>query len=183
MTFNDRAEVIIPARRNQNLNILEARISLINARGGTEILQGLETGYNEVIQNLKPDYSNHIILITDGRTYGDEEGAMQLAQVASSQSITIHALGIGNEWNDEFLEELSSSPAAVANTHTPALRSEGSSSASSDISRTHLPIMSPWILKLLKASISNTPSACPRIHCHPGGSLYCVWGMCPASRV
>ncbi|MFO7573840.1 MAG: VWA domain-containing protein [Bacteroidales bacterium] len=109
VTFNDRAEVIIPAQRNQNLNILEARIGLINARGGTEILRGLEMGYNEVIQNLKPDYANHIILITDGRTYGDEEGAIKLAQVASSQSITIHALGIGNEWNDDFLEELSSS--------------------------------------------------------------------------
>lgn len=108
VTFNDRAEVIVPAQRNQNLNILEARIGLINARGGTEILQGLEMGYNEVIQNLKPDYANHIILITDGRTYGDEEDAVKLAEIAAGQSITIHALGIGNEWNDEFLEELSS---------------------------------------------------------------------------
>ncbi len=109
VTFNDRAEVIVPAQRNQNLNILEARIGLINARGGTEIFQGLEMGYNEVIQNLKPEYANHIILITDGRTYGDEEDAIKLAEIASSQNITIHALGIGNEWNDEFLEELSSS--------------------------------------------------------------------------
>ncbi|MBN2045825.1 MAG: VWA domain-containing protein [Anaerolineales bacterium] len=109
VTFNDRAEVIIPASRNQNLNILEARISLINARGGTEIFQGLEMGYNEIIQNLSPDYANHIILITDGRTYGDEEDALKLAEIASDQSITIHALGIGSEWNDEFLEDLASS--------------------------------------------------------------------------
>ena len=96
VTFNDRAEVIVPATRNQNLNILEARIGLINARGGTEIYQGLEMGYNEVIQNLRPDYSNQIILITDGRTYGDEDDALKLAEIASDQDITIHALGIGH---------------------------------------------------------------------------------------
>jgi Ca-activated chloride channel family protein len=106
VTFNDRAEVIIPASRSQNINVLEARVSIISTGGGTEIGKGLELGYQELKLNYRPKYHNHIILITDGRTYGDEEFCMEIAAQAAGEDITIHTLGIGNEWNDDFLESL-----------------------------------------------------------------------------
>ncbi len=109
VSFNDRAKVIIPATRNQNLNMLEARISIISTGGGTEIGQGLERGYSEVKQNFRAKYNNHMILITDGRTYGDEELCMEIAAKANKDNIKLHTLGIGNEWNDDFLEELATS--------------------------------------------------------------------------
>jgi Ca-activated chloride channel family protein len=49
---------------------------------------------------------NHIILITDGRTYGDEEKCLSLALRAADQGVGISGLGIGPEWNDNFLDEL-----------------------------------------------------------------------------
>ena len=109
VTFNDRAEVIIPATRNQNLNMLTAKISIIHPGGGTEIFQGLETGFQELNKNLNQRFSNHMILITDGRTYGDEDQCLQLAGQAAAHGITIHSIGIGDEWNDEFLDTLASS--------------------------------------------------------------------------
>ncbi|MEJ2487682.1 MAG: VWA domain-containing protein, partial [Anaerolineales bacterium] len=108
VTFDDYAQVIVPGTRNQSINVLEARISQINARGGTEIFQGLSMGYTEILSNMRPTYQNHIILITDGRTYGDEPKCIERAKEAKDQQVTIHALGIGDEWNDEFLEELTS---------------------------------------------------------------------------
>lgn len=108
VSFNDRAEVIIPATRGQNLAMLEARISIINTGGGTEILKGLLAGMNEISRNLTPSYHNHIILITDGRTYGDEEDSLQLADEASEKGVTISCLGIGSQWNDHFLDSLAS---------------------------------------------------------------------------
>ena len=107
VAFNDRADVIIPATRNQNLNMLTAKVSTIHTGGGTEIFQGLDAGYQEIKKNLKPRYKNHIILITDGRTYGDEKLCLQLANDAANQGVTIHAIGIGHEWNDDFLDSLS----------------------------------------------------------------------------
>jgi Ca-activated chloride channel family protein len=106
VTFNDVAEVIIPATRGQNINILEARISIITTSGGTEIGKGLEAGYAEIMRNLRPSYHNHIILITDGRTYGDEDNCLTIAKQAAESGVTIHALGIGDQWNDVFLDEL-----------------------------------------------------------------------------
>ncbi len=108
VTFNDRAEVIIPATRGQTITMLEARISIINTSGGTEIKQGLQAGFNEITRNITPAYHNHMILVTDGRTYGDEEESLALADEAAENGISISCLGIGNKWNDQFLDNLAS---------------------------------------------------------------------------
>jgi Ca-activated chloride channel homolog len=108
VTFSDRAETVIPATHGIELSKQEARIQMLQASGGTEIFNGLEHGYNEIIRNLQPSQVNHIILLTDGRTYGDEDKCIQLAQQAASQGIGISGLGIGSEWNDSFLDKLSS---------------------------------------------------------------------------
>jgi len=108
VTFSDRAEVIIPSSRNIDQRRAQSRIQMLNASGGTEILQGLQTAVEEIRQYLKPGGVNHIILLTDGQTYGDERGCLELAQQIAEQSISISGLGIGNNWNDIFLDALAS---------------------------------------------------------------------------
>ena len=108
VVFSDKAEVLIPATRVDDYAKLEARIQMIQCSGGTEIFSGLELGYNEVLRNISRAQINHIILLTDGRTYGDEEKCLELARNASERGIGISGLGIGPEWNDHFLDELAS---------------------------------------------------------------------------
>ena len=108
VAFNDRAEVVIPARRGQDVGRLLSRISTLQPRGGTEMLQGLEAGLSEVQRHKKPDSSNHIVLITDGRTYGDEEACVRLAAQAADLGISISAIGIGEGWNEIFIDQLAS---------------------------------------------------------------------------
>jgi Ca-activated chloride channel homolog len=108
VTFSDRAETLIPATRTPELTKQEARIQMLQASGGTEIFAGLELGYNEVLLNLSRNRVNHIILLTDGRTYGDESNCFRLAQKAAEKGIGISGLGIGSEWNDNFLDKLAS---------------------------------------------------------------------------
>ena len=104
--FSDNAEVILPAGRGVDFTKAEARISMIQADGGTEIFKGLNAGFFEISRNVGPSYINHLILITDGRTYGDEEDCLALAVKARDKGITISGLGLGTEWNDEFMDEL-----------------------------------------------------------------------------
>ncbi|KAF0108328.1 MAG: hypothetical protein FD146_902 [Anaerolineaceae bacterium] len=106
VAFSDRAEVILPSVRNTELGKLEARIQMLQNSGGTEIYQGLETGLRETGRNADKRHVNHIILLTDGRTYGDEKNCLELAQKAAESGIGISGLGIGHEWNDAFLDEL-----------------------------------------------------------------------------
>lgn len=108
VTFNDRAEVIIPASRGLDLAKVESRVSILHTRGGTEIYMGLEAGMNEITRFINPSFLNHIYLITDGRTYGDEDKCLLLADNAKARGVTINGMGIGHEWNDEFLDDLSS---------------------------------------------------------------------------
>jgi len=106
VTFSDRAEVIIPAAFHQERARLEARIQMIQPGGATEMLQGLDMGSQEVMRSIDVKRINHIILLTDGHTYGDEQECLSLASKLAGSGIGISAMGIGREWNDIFLDVL-----------------------------------------------------------------------------
>ncbi|MEX2144744.1 MAG: VWA domain-containing protein [Anaerolineales bacterium] len=106
VAFNDRAEVVIPAQRGRDLARLRSRISTIQTRGGTEIFHGLQAGFNEVQRNMHPNSISHIVLITDGRTYGDEEACLLLAAQAANLGVPLSAVGIGEQWNEDFIDQL-----------------------------------------------------------------------------
>ena len=108
VTFSDRAEILIPATQSTEMGKQVARIQMMQASGGTEIFSGLELGFSEILHNVSRTLVNHIILLTDGRTYGDESNCINLAQRAAEQGIGISGLGIGSEWNDVFLDKLAS---------------------------------------------------------------------------
>jgi Ca-activated chloride channel family protein len=109
VTFSDRAEVVLPAQHCLNKPSIVSRLSAIQAGGGTEILHGLLYGLMEIQQNLSPGMLNHLVLLTDGRTYGDEDDCLLLAKLAEADGIIITGLGIGDEWNDAFVDQLSAS--------------------------------------------------------------------------
>jgi Ca-activated chloride channel family protein len=108
VSFSDRAEVVIPASRQDSALKMESRIQRLQASGGTEILQALQASLKEVRRFKNPKNINHIILLTDGQTYGDEAASYELAKTAKDENIGISGLGIGNGWNDTFLDKLAS---------------------------------------------------------------------------
>src|SRR5512133_1431027 len=106
VTFSDRAEVVIPAAYYQERSRLEAKIQMIQPSGATEIYQGLEAGVREVMRSLDTRRVNHVILLTDGHTYGDEQQCLALASKLAEHGIGVSGMGIGQEWNDIFLDVL-----------------------------------------------------------------------------
>jgi Ca-activated chloride channel family protein len=48
------------------------------------------------------------LLLTDGRTYGDQPQSLDLANKAAAEGISISAMGLGHDWNDEFLDQIAS---------------------------------------------------------------------------
>lgn len=106
VAFSDRAEVVVPASISLDKKKQEGRIQMMQASGATEIFNGLDAGLKEIRRTLDPSRVNHIILLTDGQTYGDEQACLQLAEQAAAQNIGITGMGIGHEWNDIFLDAL-----------------------------------------------------------------------------
>jgi len=114
VTFNDRAEVVLPSQRDINSTQAKAKISTIWASGGTEILQGIQTGLEEIERYHDEQVTSHLILLTDGQTYGDEEDCIASARQAGALRIGITAMGIGEGWNDVLLDELATQSGGVS---------------------------------------------------------------------
>lgn len=106
VAFSDRADVLVPAALQSDRKRLQGRVLGIQAGGGTEIYQGLSAGVAEVLRNADDKRINHVILLTDGHTYGDEQNCLKLAEEASEQNIGISGFGLGGDWNDIFLDAL-----------------------------------------------------------------------------
>ena len=106
ISFSDRAEVVVPSQTVDNKNALLFKIRNIDASGGTEIFQGLSAGMKELCQVSLSQHTNHLILLTDGHTYGDADQCLDLAQRAAQSGVDCSAFGIGSEWHDQFLDEL-----------------------------------------------------------------------------
>ena len=70
------------------------------------MFQGLDLGAKEVMRSIDTKRINHIVLLTDGHTYGDDQECLSLASKLAERGIGISAMGIGREWNDIFLDIL-----------------------------------------------------------------------------
>jgi hypothetical protein len=114
VTFDDRAEVILPSQHAVHRVHAKAKILSILASGGTEILQGMQVGLAEIEKYHSKQVISHLILLTDGQTYGDEEECLAEARLAGARRIGITAMGIGEDWNDALLDEIAAQSGGVS---------------------------------------------------------------------
>jgi Ca-activated chloride channel homolog len=114
VAFDDRAEVILPSRIGVNPVQARAKVAAIRVGGGTEILQGMQLGVAEIEKHHNQRVNSQLILLTDGQTYGDEQGCLAEARSAGARRIGITAMGIGEEWNDVLLEQIASQSNGVS---------------------------------------------------------------------
>ncbi|MBP9500718.1 MAG: VWA domain-containing protein [Candidatus Promineofilum sp.] len=118
VSFSDRAEVVLPAATIDTAAASpdpetaaawrdpRRRIEAIVASGGTEIYQGLQAGLAQVARPAAKGHISHLILLTDGHTYGDAADCLRLAEKAATHGVGITAFGLGADWNDAFLDAL-----------------------------------------------------------------------------
>jgi len=109
VSFSDDAEVLVPAQHPTDPRTIKALVSTMRPEGATAIYQGLRAGLAQIERFCDSRYVNHIVLITDGRTYGDEEECLKLAREAHLRGVGVSGMGIGEDWHDNFLDALASS--------------------------------------------------------------------------
>jgi len=106
VAFSDRAEVLVPGRRGIDKAVARTTIRNLRSGGGTELLQGLRLGLQEVGRWQTQGMQSHLILLTDGQTYGDDAECLEAARLAGQQGISLTLLGVGADWNDHLLEDM-----------------------------------------------------------------------------
>lgn len=106
VTFEDRAEVVMPARRVVNKSLIKEHINRIQPGNTTNLYEGLTLGASQVASVRSEGYVNRVVVLTDGEpTAGVKDYASIVGCAAEQRSrgITITALGFGPEYNEELL--------------------------------------------------------------------------------
>ena len=106
--FNDKAEVLAEHGPLRDRASLQSRIGRIRAGGGTQMSRGMSMGLREVYRHFGEDRGNKLLVLTDGQTYGDEKDCLRLAAEAGQHKIPIMALGLGDDWNEDLLDDIGS---------------------------------------------------------------------------
>ena len=106
ITFNDKADILLTPTPVEQVNEIKEKLDQITCSGSTELYKGLKAGADLLWGKPATKGFNQLILLTDGHTYGDENACYELARKLQSRGIKLSALGIGNEWNDSFLDKL-----------------------------------------------------------------------------
>jgi Ca-activated chloride channel family protein len=106
VVFNDRADVVVPAQRVADKSDLKRAVGAVEAAGGTEMANGMALALQEIQKPLLARGISRLLLLTDGRTYGDESRCVEVARRAQARGIGLTALGIGTEWNEDLLETM-----------------------------------------------------------------------------
>jgi uncharacterized protein YegL len=109
VVFNDRADVVVPAQRVVNRGDLKQALARVEAAGGTEMATGMSLALQEIQRPMLGRGVSRIMLLTDGRTYGDESRCVEVARRAQGRGIGLTALGVGTEWNEDLLETMTAS--------------------------------------------------------------------------
>ncbi len=103
VAFDDRAELLLRPTPVHKRSIFMHALEGLRPRGATEIAQALRV----VDASVGHGRGHSVVwILTDGRTYGDEATALHLARNWAEQGILCDAFGLGDDWNEAFLDRL-----------------------------------------------------------------------------
>lgn len=107
ITFDDETpQVLIPATAAGDTAALRSAIESIQEAGGTAMSKGMQAGQAQLVPGIGPDRVSRMLLLTDGQTWGDEDTCRQIAQELGAAGVSVTALGLGAEWNEQLLDDI-----------------------------------------------------------------------------
>ena len=110
VSFDERADQIVPARPVTDRDAIKHEIDRIQERGGTKMSAGMESGLKQLQVGLSPGRVSRMLLLTDGQTWEDGLECEALADQARVMGVPLSVLGLGvgaqGDWDPRFLENL-----------------------------------------------------------------------------
>lgn len=114
VAFSDRKYLIAKSQPVVDQQDLKRKIDRIRDGGGTAISGGMGQGLAELANALSPDRVSRMLLLTDGQTFGDEKQCLKLGKKAGASGIVVNALGLGDDWNEDLLDDIAEASGGVA---------------------------------------------------------------------
>jgi Ca-activated chloride channel family protein len=106
VTFEETVDILMPARRVTDPNLIKQHIARITPGNTTNLFDGLYAGGAQVASVPLDGYVTRVLLLTDGEpTAGLRDFQSIVNQVADlkARGIVVTALGFGPEYNEELM--------------------------------------------------------------------------------
>ncbi|MEK6657343.1 MAG: VWA domain-containing protein [Nitrospirota bacterium] len=101
--FDDEVEALLANQAPTNKAEIKNKIDSIMPRGGTQISDAMKKAMEEIKKGASANMVSRILLLTDGQTWDDEPKCEELSIEAKKAGISITAVGLGDEWNENLL--------------------------------------------------------------------------------
>ena len=109
VTFDNNIDVLIPATKVTDREMMERRIRSIQPGGTTAIYAGVQKGAEEVQKFFENGIVNRVILLSDGLANvgpSTPEELAQLGRTLGGKGITVTTLGLGTGYNEDLMSKL-----------------------------------------------------------------------------
>jgi TolB-like protein len=110
VVFDSKASVVFPSTqmktRDRRLDFKRA-VDSIQPGGGTNLIDGLENGYLQVLANYRNEYTNRVLFLTDG--VGESQGLLDMAETYKGLGINVSTIGVGTDFDLELMVALAKS--------------------------------------------------------------------------
>jgi Ca-activated chloride channel family protein len=104
--YNEGVDTLLQPEQVTHKDAINQKIATIKAGGMTNLSGGWLQGCTLAAQNLKPDYLNRVILMSDGlanRGVTDPAKLIALAQQKRDQGISTTTMGLGADFNEDLM--------------------------------------------------------------------------------
>jgi Mg-chelatase subunit ChlD len=111
LVFDTETQWLVPFTtigEGRSLNQIQNDIASLQFGGGTDIYTALAEGLPEIASQSRDSgiAAKHVVLLTDGRSYANDQGYAQLIAAARREGITLSTIAIGEDADTELLKRL-----------------------------------------------------------------------------
>lgn len=107
IVFDSNATVVFPSTqmksRDRRLDFRQA-VDSVQAGGGTNLVAGLELGYQQVLANYRSEYTNRVLFLTDG--VGESVGILDMAETYREMGVNVSTIGVGTDFDLDLMVDL-----------------------------------------------------------------------------
>ncbi len=105
VAFSSTPKTLVSGQPARDKVRLKEAVERLRAGGGTQMAPAMRAGLSEVRKHLAPNRINRLIILTDGQTEHEPE-CLREAEAAAREGVRVTALGLGTDWNEDFLSQV-----------------------------------------------------------------------------
>ncbi|MQY16495.1 hypothetical protein SRB5_66940 [Streptomyces sp. RB5] len=112
VTFSDEARTLLPMTRLTpgNKDRVRAAVEELRPTDSTNLAAGVEQGYAEAVEHLRPGATNRVVLLSDALANTGETDADAILEridgARRDHGITLFGVGVGSDYGDALMERL-----------------------------------------------------------------------------